>query len=195
MSRPGAHHCVRAFSHPQPAAHGAARPIINRPSAFVRHTLFCATLALVLAAGDARALIVGPYTSDSATLHLWHFDESSPPVVDFAPGGTNVIALVNGATLGNTSFPGFGTALSTYDGGPWGTNAADKDAALAARPVAGPGDNVSLTYANPVTGAFTYEALVRIDFDSALILPRRLRADRGINRIRLSDSDAVVHPE
>src|SRR5690606_8682258 len=72
----------------------------------------------VLYSTVAAAKIVGPYTPDSATLHLWHFDEVAAPVVDVAPGGTNFNVLANQATLGNASFPGFNTALSTYDGGP-----------------------------------------------------------------------------
>ncbi len=51
-----------------------------------------------------------PYTVDSATLHLWHFDETTLPCVDIAPGGTNLTYLTGGATLGNvsysTNFPG-----------------------------------------------------------------------------------------
>ena len=33
----------------------------------------------------------------------------------------HLTALRNGATLGNVSYRGFGTALSTYDGGPEST--------------------------------------------------------------------------
>ncbi|HWI57080.1 MAG TPA: hypothetical protein VNZ22_07625, partial [Bacillota bacterium] len=78
---------------------------------------------------SAHAILVGPYTPDAFTLHLWHFDESSTPVVDYAPtGGTNLTSVANGATLGTASFAGFGSALNTYDGGPNGTNAVDKDA-------------------------------------------------------------------
>jgi hypothetical protein len=142
----------------------------HRKSARRAGLKLASTLALlVISARVAQALIVGPYTHDSATLHIWHLDEASPPAIDSAPGGTNLTALVAGATLGNPSLPGFGFALSTYDGGPGGTNAIGKDAALSALPpVAGSGDNITLRYAHPDTGAFTYEALVRPDFDPAM---------------------------
>jgi len=76
--------------------------------------LLAAVLALALTvAQTAHALLVGPYTPDSATLHLWHLDESAAPVVDSVTGGTDLAALVNGATLGNPSYSGFGAALDT----------------------------------------------------------------------------------
>ncbi len=53
----------------------------------------------------ANAVILGPYTSDGATLHLWHLNESGAPAIDSASGGTNLTSLANGATLGGTSFP------------------------------------------------------------------------------------------
>jgi len=112
-----------------------------------------------------------PYTPDAATLHLWHLDESAAPGVDAVPGGTNLTALAGGATLGNASFPGFGSALSTRDGGQTGTSAGSKDAVLSALPLAnGTADNVALALANATNGAFTFEAIVRIDFNPALNL-------------------------
>ena len=110
--------------------------------------------------------IVGPYSPDAYTLHLWHLDESSAPAMDAvvtAPLALNV--LTNGATLGNCSFQGFGTALSTYDGDPNGINPTNLDASLS--PLSLPNAYTAMSYADPVTGAFTYEAIVRIDFDPA----------------------------
>src|ERR1035441_8105847 len=49
----------------------------------------------------ARALIVGPYSLDASTLHLWHLNETAVPALDSAPGGTNLTALGGSATLGN----------------------------------------------------------------------------------------------
>ncbi|MBC8095509.1 MAG: BNR-4 repeat-containing protein [Akkermansiaceae bacterium] len=112
-----------------------------------------------------------PYTTDSATLHLWHLDTVSAPAVDSVPGGTDLTTLSGGATLNQPSFAGFGSALSTLDGGQNGVAAASKDAVLSAQPlVNGAGDNVVMSLANPTNGAFTFEAIVRIDFDPALNL-------------------------
>lgn len=127
----------------------------------------CAVLALTAAL--CRAIIVGPYSPDAHTLHLWHFDEPAPPVTNAVPGGLELSVLGGGAVLTNVSYPGFGGSLSTYDGGPNATAGTDRDAYAAPRTlVNGSGDNVSLTYADPVTGAFTIEALVRIDFDPSV---------------------------
>jgi len=106
-----------------------------------------------------------PYTADADTLHLWHMNEQAVPVIDLGSDSLHLTALRNGATLGNVSYRGFGTALSTYDGGPESTADAAHDAYLAAKPlVNGPGDNVLMNYVGP-SGAFTFEAMVRVDFD------------------------------
>src|SRR4051794_6064213 len=111
-------------------------------------TLVAAVILGALAA-NTEANIVGPYTADVNTLHLWHMDQSTVPVLDSATsGGTNFNVLTNGATLGNASFAGFGTALSAVGPGTI-TNGAS---ALTPRPL--PSDTV-LTYANSANGAFT----------------------------------------
>ena len=107
----------------------------------------------------AQALIVGPYSLDASTLHLWHLNESTVPALDSAPGGTNLTALGGSATLGNTSSAGFGTALSTA------TTTGDYVAPRAL--AADTSDNTLMTYDDPATGAFTYEALIRVDFNPA----------------------------
>src|SRR5690349_16772873 len=128
-------------------------------------TLSCKTLFIrfaaaailsTLTAATCNANIVGPYSPDVNTLHLWHMDQTTVPVLDaVTSGGTNFNVLTNGATLGNASFTGFGTALSAFGPG-LVTNGAS---ALAPRPL--PSDTV-VTYANPANGAFTYEAVVQI---------------------------------
>ncbi|HWQ90124.1 MAG TPA: immunoglobulin domain-containing protein, partial [Clostridia bacterium] len=86
-------------------------------------------------------------------------NESAVPAADAALGGTNLTALGGGATLGNSALPSFGTALST---------AAGTGAYLAARAlVNGAGDEAQMTYANTETGAFTVEAVIRVDFNPA----------------------------
>lgn len=132
-----------------------------------------AILGLVFAAllfkQTAVAEIVGPYTVDEHTLHLWHMDETAVPVADAVTNGTSLTGMDNGATLGNESFNGskkFGTALGTYVGNPLiAPGSMGQSAFLSALPLEnGTGDNVALDYASE-TGAFTYEAIVRIDFD------------------------------
>jgi hypothetical protein len=124
---------------------------------------------LFLCASPLHGDIVGPYAPDPETLHLWHFNETAVPVVDVGSDGTHLTALRNGATLGSASSKGFGLALNTFDAGPGATADAGRDAFLSAKPlVNGAGDNVLTTYAGP-SGAFSYEALVRIDFDPQTI--------------------------
>jgi hypothetical protein len=125
-------------------------------------------IALLAHGYTASGSTLHPYTPDADTLHLWHMNDQAVPVIDMGSDGTHLTALRNGATLGNVSCRGFGTALSTYDGGPESTGDAGHDAYLAARPlVNGSGDNVLINYAGP-SGAFTFEAMIRIDFDPEL---------------------------
>jgi hypothetical protein len=112
---------------------------------------------------------VAPYTVDGATLHLWHLNEGVVPCVDSVSTGTNLTSRVNGATITNTSFASFGTALSTIDGGQNGTSSFNRDASLSPRTLSsGTSDNVVMEYANSTNGAFTFEAIVRVNFNPAL---------------------------
>jgi autotransporter-associated beta strand protein len=125
--------------------------------------------ALIAGTSMVPAVIVGPYSPDAHTLHLWHFDEPAPPITNAVAGGLELTVLGGGAVLTNLSYPGFGGSLNTFDGGPNATAGTDRDAYAAPRTlVNGTADNVSLTYADPASGAFTLEALVRIDFDPSL---------------------------
>lgn len=119
----------------------------------------------------ARAEIIAPYTPDEHTLHLWHLNEPVTPVADAIPNGIELQALENGATLGNESYVGaknFGTAIATYVGNPAiAPGCAGQGDYLAARPLLNSReDNVPLRYAG-VGQAFTYEAVVRVDFKPA----------------------------
>jgi hypothetical protein len=109
-------------------------------------------MLLLLAALAAPADLVGPYTPDANTLHLWHLDETTTPAVDSATAGINLSGLLSGATLGTASYAGFGSALNTLDGGQDAIATGTRDALLAVSASAG---NVSVTYADPTTGAFT----------------------------------------
>ena len=125
-------------------------------SGLMRHVVAAAALSVCCC---AQALIVGPYSLDASTLHLWHLNETAVPALDSAPGGTNLTALGGSATLGNAASAGFGTALSTA------TTSGDY---LAPRALAADtSDNTLMTYDDPATGAFTYEAMIRVDFNPA----------------------------
>lgn len=147
----------------------ATKPIMKKQPLALKHSRLLVALTATLATITASALIVGPYPPDAQTLHLWHLDETTVPCVDSATsGGTNMAALGGSATLGNASFTGFGTALSTVDGGQNDIIATNRDAYLSCRPlVNSTNDNVLTVLANPVTGAFTMEAIVNIQFDPA----------------------------
>lgn len=130
---------------------------------------FAATAGILLSTAVGRAEVLGPYTPDENTLHLWHMNEASAPVADAVPNGTDLTAMENGATLGNESYSGakgFGTAVATYTGNPaTRPGSAGQDCYLSALPLQnGPADNVTMSYAGS-SDAFTYEAIVRIDFN------------------------------
>jgi hypothetical protein len=47
------------------------------PSKFIAISVVATALITPL-----RADLLGPYSPDPATLHLWHFDDSSAPAID-----------------------------------------------------------------------------------------------------------------
>ena len=123
---------------------------------------------LLTTAAPVQAGILGPYQVDAATLHLWHFDEAQVPLADAAQPPLPLQAAAAGAIVGVAGAPGFGSALSTLDGGHDGLAATDKDAYAASLTlVNGAGDNVNWSFSDPTTGAFTFEALLRLDFNPA----------------------------
>ena len=109
-----------------------------------------------------------PYVTDANTLHLWDLDGAAAPVADrvYGPSNLPLEGLGNGATLGNTSFSGFGGALNTNFG--YNTNTG---AYLAAKPAAAIAADTVLSPWAATDGAFTFEALVRLDFDPFAVLP------------------------
>ncbi|MGW8256490.1 MAG: PEP-CTERM sorting domain-containing protein, partial [Thermoguttaceae bacterium] len=133
----------------------------------------------------AMAAIVGPYTADANTIHLWHLDESTVPTPDAAnyyystditnakivlnrlSGTTNYTGGTGGsvqAQLGVTSYSGFGTCLDTSD-----TNGVEpSDFAWGSIPSLGSVENslnVQKTFSNPTTNAYTMEAIVKVGWD------------------------------
>lgn len=108
---------------------------------------------LALSSLDARSQTFAPYAADAATLHLWHLDETSAPAHDAVNEKLPLAGLLNGATLGTASLAGFGSALNANTG----SNVAGL---LAATPAA---EDVTFSHADPTTGAFTYEAVIKLD--------------------------------
>lgn len=105
------------------------------------------TAGAALLPGLLQAAIVGPYAPDASTLHLWQFNEASGTTAASSMGsGSFALTAVNGATLGNTSFTGFGNA--GYTGG--GTDDAFQ------------GNNIKPSAVVGAGGAFTYEALINL---------------------------------
>lgn len=121
-----------------------------------------------------------PPPADLHTLQLWRFEEpaSASAANNAVPGAVTLAAIMNGASLGHPSLPGFGNAASTYDGGPSATLSANpngvpgRDAALGPVPFAnGLEDNTHIPHTG-TNGAFTLEALIRPDFHPlALAVP------------------------
>jgi hypothetical protein len=125
---------------------------------FVRELPGCANATLLLLAfGQLSHAAIHSYAPDANTLHLWHLDEAAAPANDSGSSPVVLQVLANGATLGNTSFPGFSSGLNT---------AASTTAYLAPLTlVNGAGDETSFSYSNATTGEFTFEAIIRLDAD------------------------------
>jgi hypothetical protein len=145
--------------------------------------------AMTLAAGGARAAITGPYTADANTLHLYHLDEvaGSTSAADSSSTPQTMNGVLNGATLGNSSFAGFGTSLDTSANALVPANAPTTvphrpglyaPAALANNDT----DVVNLAWAGS-SGAFTMEAIVKFDptFDPTATNYRNATAATGGN--------------
>lgn len=135
---------------------------------------------------------LAPYTPDANTLHLWHLDEGTAPATNAFIGGANLTALSGGATLGNVSLPGFGNCLNTFDGGQNATAGTGRDAALSALTLAnGTSDDAPLLLADATTGTFTFEALVRVDFNPTLNLAARTSSMQIISGEGDGSSDRI----
>lgn len=122
-------------------------------------------VSAVARAANAFNLNGTPYPADASTRLLYHLDETNPPGFPvsllndaFDAVAVDAVALHvrNGASFGAPAWSGaFGTALLV--------NGSTNDAAGA---YADPGLPIT-RFTDPATGAFTFEALVRPDFDPA----------------------------
>jgi Concanavalin A-like lectin/glucanases superfamily len=168
-------------------------------TAVIRAQFLIAIGIMVLSmASVTRAGLVGPYTEDGSTLHLWHLDETNGTPVNAPTNGfcldsitdnPQTSPLVMSNVPGPVSEPGFsgypptsfllmgqpafqvagyvdyGNALHNLGISsclymPW-TNAPNN---ASAQPMSLAETNLS-NYVNTNTGAFTFEALLKPDFD------------------------------
>ncbi|HOQ03772.1 MAG TPA: immunoglobulin domain-containing protein [Anaerohalosphaeraceae bacterium] len=99
-------------------------------------------------AAPCTAAVRGSYTPDDYTLHLYHFDGDANDAVS-----SNPIHLTPayGATVTESSYEGFGTALNTYEGS--SNTSANQPIAYV--------DEVSISNFTGSDGAFTFEAVIR----------------------------------
>jgi len=117
------------------------------------------------AASSAMPAIRGPYDVDEHTLHLYHFDaESRVAKKTMAPDAAGLdsalgLAFQNGAKRTRGFQSAFGSAIDT--------STASTARLMTLKPMP------QSTFWNRQTGAFTYEAIVQMDFD-----PRKFLEDR-----------------
>lgn len=118
---------------------------------------------LIAVSSDSN--IVGPYTVDPYTLHLWHLDEAEVPCLDSATSSNlSLSGLLNGAQLANAAYPGFGTSLNTLGTSgysAWMSNSAPASAFSGAGlfSTTTASASTAMTYAG-TNGAFTMECLL-----------------------------------
>jgi hypothetical protein len=104
-----------------------------------------------------------PYTADPNTLHLWHLDEIDQPATDAGSNAVTMTTLNANGRLWAPSLPGFATGLNPSTG-----RGTTTGGVLSALPlVNGTADDTTMTYMS-ASGAFTFEGIVRIDFDPAV---------------------------
>ncbi|MCX6876665.1 MAG: Ig-like domain-containing protein, partial [Verrucomicrobia bacterium] len=125
-----------------------------------------ALLAIGLAT-TAQAQVV-PYTADSHTLHLYHFDETSANIVDYGNGygGTKINLWPNNIpSLGAAAYDtGFGTSLNVAQ-----ALAVKGGGAVGAGPGTGTTPvNYGDTQFRGADGSFTYEVYLRLNQISSL---------------------------
>lgn len=122
-----------------------------------RHLLISLRIALVAACFvlqplvHVRSEIQGPYEPDQHTLHLYHFDNEENTTEDAATKSSKYSLKRSGDAATADGFQDFGKSLNTQLKTEARTNTS--------------GTLPTSTFWNEETHAFTYEALVRMDFD------------------------------
>ncbi len=122
-----------------------------------------------------------PYNPDSNTLHLWHLNEVDQPAGDVGNSPVTMAVINSNGQLWEPSLAGFATGLNTSKE----RGTANGGALSAKTLVNGAGDDTTITYAG-TDGAFTFEGIVRIDFNPTAIPPQTAPM-----QIVTGDSDAL----
>ena len=128
-------------------------------------------IGLLASGGVARSAIIGPYTADSNTLHLWHLDESTLNLADSGTGTAFPITSLGsagnaGTQLNITSNPN-ANANPSFGKAYMGVVTTETGLFLLP-PVNGAADNIAMTNFMGADGAFTYDMIVRADFDPSV---------------------------
>ena len=148
-------------------------------------------LAAIAITALARAQSFTPYGLDSSTLHLWHLDDVAVPATD-AVAGANfqpMQGLIGGAALSGTALSEMGTCL-VCNSGP------SQSGLLLAAPAQDYGldtdvEDVPFGFADPATGAFTYEAVIKFNLTYNPTNPSS--ADNGLTMQIISmDGDSTA---
>jgi hypothetical protein len=117
---------------------------------------------LLLATATSYAGLQIPYTPDNSTLHLWHLDEPSSVYTSTDAVTTSSITLNNlgwptpsippftNTTLGTAGFAGLGTCESAINKGHLLFGGSFPDVSQ---------------FRNPVSGAFTFEAVIKLEIN------------------------------
>jgi len=139
-----------------PLSHSSSRTaasLFNKPFFFA--------LAFFIIATFAHGQGYAPLGYDAFTLHVWHLDDTTVPTDDEVIGTNNLPlqGLIGGAALSGTSLSELSTSLTC--------NAASSQAGfLLAAPAADiytSSEDVPFSFADPTSGAFTYEAVVKFN--------------------------------
>jgi hypothetical protein len=116
---------------------------------------------LAMMATLAQGQTYAPFGYDSETLHLWHLDDTSTPAADVVTGSNNLPlqGLVGVAALSGTAISELATSLTcnagaTITGFLLAAPAADVDTTA---------EDVPFSFADPNTGAFTFEAVIKFN--------------------------------
>lgn len=132
--------------------------------------LYSAALTLATAQegpSSFSSIIYQPYVRDEHTLHLWHLDEKAPPFNDEASSTSPLRGLLNLAAPEVTSLPGLGTGVSFHFNVGGTPRESDlRGAILLAAENLGTGGSDNVPPPFPYfgkDGAFTYEAIVKLD--------------------------------
>jgi hypothetical protein len=135
---------------------------MNKSNRIEKSQLIAGTCALLIATASSHAGLQIPYTPDDSTLHLWHLNEPSAVYTSTDAVATSSITLTNigwptpsippytNTTLGSPGFAGLGTCESGINKGHLLFGGAFPDVSQ---------------FRNPVSGAFTFEAVIKFDIN------------------------------